>query len=55
VDNRFHSAIGRFPDIEEDAAPKYLIFQDYKKYIKNRGFSKTSVFGKSSYPMEKIA
>jgi len=34
IDNRFHSAQGRFPDITEDVSPRYLIFQDYKKYIK---------------------
>ena len=33
IDNRFHTAQGRFPDIEEDVPPKYLIFQDYKKYV----------------------
>jgi D-lyxose ketol-isomerase len=33
VDNRFHSAKGRFPDIEEDVEPRYLIFQDYKRYV----------------------
>lgn len=34
VDNRFHDATGRIPEIEEDVAPKYLIFDDYKKYVK---------------------
>jgi len=34
VDNRFYNASNRFPIIEEDVPPKYLIFQDYKKYIK---------------------
>ena len=33
VDNRFHSAPGRFPDIVEDVPPKYLIFKDYEKFI----------------------
>ena len=33
VDNRFHSAPGRFPDIEEDVPPKYLIFKDYGNYV----------------------
>ena len=33
VDNRFHSAPGRFPDIEEDVPPRYLIFQDYKNFV----------------------
>jgi D-lyxose ketol-isomerase len=33
VDNRFHSAKSRIPEIEEDEAPEFLIFNDYKKYI----------------------
>jgi D-lyxose ketol-isomerase len=33
IDNRFHSAKGRFPEIEEDVEPKYLIFQDYKNFV----------------------
>jgi D-lyxose ketol-isomerase len=33
VDNRFHKASGRFPSIEEDVEPEYLIFRDYKKYV----------------------
>jgi D-lyxose ketol-isomerase len=32
VDNRFHSATGRLPELEEDTEPKHLIFKDYKKY-----------------------
>ena len=36
VDNRFHSAKGRFPSIEEDTLPEYLIFRDYGQYIKPR-------------------
>lgn len=32
VDNRFHTAIGRIPTIEEDVAPEYLIFNDYASY-----------------------
>ncbi len=32
IDNRFHSAKSRLPDIEEDVEPKYLIFNDYKNY-----------------------
>lgn len=32
IDNRFHTAGERIPEIEEDEAPKYLIFKDYKKY-----------------------
>ena len=34
IDNRFHTAKGRLPDIEEDEAPKSLIFKDYKDYVK---------------------
>jgi len=34
VDNRFHTATGRLPEIEEDEEPKYLLFGDYKKYTK---------------------
>jgi D-lyxose ketol-isomerase len=34
VDNRFHSAKGRIPEIEEDEPPRYLIFNDYKNYVK---------------------
>lgn len=33
IDNRFHTAGGRLPDIEEDEAPEYLIFNDYKDYV----------------------
>lgn len=32
IDNRFHTAGGRLPDIEEDVKPKHLIFNDYKNY-----------------------
>ena len=31
VDNRFHTAAGRLPEIEEDEPAKYLIFNDYGK------------------------
>jgi D-lyxose ketol-isomerase len=34
VDNRFHSVQGRIPEIEEDVAPEYLIFNDYKNYVR---------------------
>ncbi|MBQ1505083.1 MAG: D-lyxose/D-mannose family sugar isomerase [Oscillospiraceae bacterium] len=34
VDNRFYSASSRIPEIEEDEAPEYLIFNDYKDYVK---------------------
>ncbi len=31
-DNRFYSDIGRFPEIEEDEPPLYLLVNDYKEY-----------------------
>ena len=31
-DNRFYRPVGRFPQIEEDAAPLYLLMQDYSRY-----------------------
>ena len=31
VDNRFYDAKDRIPTIEEDEAPRYLIFDDYKR------------------------
>lgn len=34
VDNRFKTAGGRIPDIEEDEETKYLIFNDYKNYYR---------------------
>ncbi len=33
VDNRFHTAGERLPIMEEDEAPRYLLFQDYKDYV----------------------
>lgn len=32
IDNRFHTAGGRLPEVEEDEEAKYLIFKDYKNY-----------------------
>lgn len=32
TDNRFYEPVGRFPDIEEDEPPLYLLTIDYKKY-----------------------
>lgn len=32
-DNFFYELIGRFPEIEEDETPLYLLANDYKKYI----------------------
>ena len=35
IDNRFHTAKGRLPDIEEDEEPRFLIFKDYSTYVKS--------------------
>jgi hypothetical protein len=35
-DNRFLNPIGRFPEIEEDEEPLYLLVGDYEKYYKQR-------------------
>jgi D-lyxose ketol-isomerase len=32
TDNRFHEPVGRFPTIEEDVPPLYLLVGDYEKY-----------------------
>ncbi|MHA1149089.1 MAG: D-lyxose/D-mannose family sugar isomerase [Promethearchaeota archaeon] len=32
-DNLFLEKIGRFPEIEEDEPPLYLLYNDYKKYL----------------------
>lgn len=34
LDNRFYSAKNRLPVIEEDEEARYLLFQDYKNYVK---------------------
>ena len=34
IDNRFHTAGERIPNMEEDVEPKYLMFADYPKYTK---------------------
>jgi D-lyxose ketol-isomerase len=34
VDNRFHQPVGRFPDIEEDEPPLYLLVNDYQTYYR---------------------
>jgi D-lyxose ketol-isomerase len=34
VDNRFLDPIGRFPEIEEDAEPLYLLYNDYQRYYR---------------------
>jgi D-lyxose ketol-isomerase len=33
VDNRFYEPVGRFAEIEEDTAPLYLLYDDYKKHV----------------------
>lgn len=33
IDNRFQTAGGRLPDVEEDEAPEHLIFKDYRDYV----------------------
>lgn len=32
TDNRFLEPVGRFPEIEEDAAPRFLMRDDYERY-----------------------
>jgi D-lyxose ketol-isomerase len=32
TDNRFYEPVGRFPEIEEDGPPLYLLVNDYPKY-----------------------
>jgi D-lyxose ketol-isomerase len=34
VDNHFYESVGRFAEIEEDVAPKHLLYGDYKDYYK---------------------
>jgi len=34
ADNRFHEPVGRFPQIEEDEPPLYLLVSDYPKYYR---------------------
>ncbi|MEX5286330.1 D-lyxose/D-mannose family sugar isomerase [Selenomonas sputigena] len=36
VDNRFHEAGSRLPEIEEDVPAKYLLFKDYERYASIR-------------------
>ena len=36
VDNRFHEAGSRLPEIEEDVPVKYLLFKDYERYASIR-------------------
>jgi D-lyxose ketol-isomerase len=35
-DNRFYEPVGRFPDIDEDVPPLYLLGNDYERYYKNK-------------------
>ncbi|MFN2271805.1 MAG: D-lyxose/D-mannose family sugar isomerase [Anaerolineae bacterium] len=34
ADNRFHEPVGRFPEIEEDEPPLYLLCNDYGRYYR---------------------
>jgi len=34
TDNRFYEPVGRFPEIEEDEPPLYLLYQDYAQYYR---------------------
>ncbi len=34
VDNRFLEPIGRFPEVEEDVPPLYLLYNDYRRYYR---------------------
>ena len=34
ADNRFHKPVGRFPQIEEDEPPLYLLVNDYRRYYR---------------------
>lgn len=36
ADNRFHDPVGRFPEIEEDVLPEYLLCTDYKRFVLGR-------------------
>ncbi len=33
ADNRFYETVGRFPEIEEDTEPEFLLVSDYVKYL----------------------
>ena len=37
TDNRFYEPVGRFPQIEEDEAPSYLLVNDYTRYYRSGG------------------
>jgi D-lyxose ketol-isomerase len=34
VDNRFYEEVGRFPEVEEDEPPLYLLVKDYPRYYR---------------------
>ncbi len=36
TDNRFYEPVGRFPDVEEDEVPLYLLCRDYARYYSVR-------------------
>jgi D-lyxose ketol-isomerase len=36
LDNRFYEPVGRFPDIEEDVPPLYLLCNDYVRYYQRK-------------------
>lgn len=33
TDNRFYESVGRFPEIDEDESPLYLLVNDYDRYV----------------------
>jgi D-lyxose ketol-isomerase len=35
IDNHFYEVVGRFPDIEEDEKPLYLLYNDFGTYYKH--------------------
>ena len=37
ADNRFFEPVGRFPDVEEDEPPLYLLVNDYRRYYHPSG------------------
>jgi D-lyxose ketol-isomerase len=37
TDNRFYESLGRFPEIEEDEPPLYLMVKDYHQYYEHGG------------------
>lgn len=40
VDNHFYDPVGRFPEIEEDEKPLYLLYNDYARYYEPERKSK---------------